>query len=572
MGNSGKQHGPGETNRPRDEAAAGGLREDVTAIVDAATAYLRPRLEASPELRLLVHALGRWLCAEAGDSRRLPHDEVPPDSDATGAAVPSKPVEKTGEAQTSVNAPAGPVEQGKPLPPKRSGFVPLKIGDLSVQIKVEGSTEELGRARLSAMPSVLEEHAREPATKEIDLSLVVTRSRLKAEACRTVNERRVPTANAAAMNERVADMLRRGKALPECFLWMFWRERPTPDAPTLERIAACYEAHAAAAEAVLRAVTMEETNPKAYDAMVRAFQAFATANSALRVSMGETWLTSPDRDQDEGHLWLRSEAFRRSVYVRRHMQLDDSASPEGIAEVRSEIEAIQRELGRMETSARVVDSEIGKIKYHAKRLRDVGPEEWAEHAAKISAALERFVASGHQPDDQQVLDMLGDEGARRATESGAATGVLAKIAAAMLRPVDDTGDQREVRAWSERVRAIRERIAGTTMVVVGGERRRDAEQRLTEAFGLSHVEWISLTEHSSAAPMAAPISRPEVSVVVVLIKLAGHHHVDEAVEHASRAGKPLVRVKAGYNPEQIAEAILTQAGQRLGGPPIAPDA
>jgi hypothetical protein len=51
--------------------------------------------------------------------------------------------------------------------------------------------------------------------------------------------------------------------------------------------------------------------------------------------------------------------------------------------------------------------------------------------------------------------------------------------------------------------------------------------------------------------------------VLVLIKLTGHLHADEAQRYARAAGKPCVYLPAGYNPEQVAEALVQQAGERL---------
>jgi len=51
--------------------------------------------------------------------------------------------------------------------------------------------------------------------------------------------------------------------------------------------------------------------------------------------------------------------------------------------------------------------------------------------------------------------------------------------------------------------------------------------------------------------------------VVILVKLCGHHHVDEARTWARACGKAFVMLPAGYNPEQIATQVLEQASGRL---------
>lgn len=104
---------------------------------------------------------------------------------------------------------------------------------------------------------------------------------------------------------------------------------------------------------------------------------------------------------------------------------------------------------------------------------------------------------------------------------------------------------------------------GGAMVIIGGEPRNDATDRIKDAFGLAEVTWVRLTMHGSGQPMRAPIARPRTRLVVVLVKLAGHHHAEAAAACAKAAGKPLVMLKAGYNPEQIADAVLQQASEQL---------
>lgn len=69
--------------------------------------------------------------------------------------------------------------------------------------------------------------------------------------------------------------------------------------------------------------------------------------------------------------------------------------------------------------------------------------------------------------------------------------------------------------------------------------------------------------------MRAPIHRPETRLVIVLIRFAGHLHAEEARQHTADANKPCILLPAGYNPEQIAEHVITKAADRLTMP--APD-
>jgi hypothetical protein len=121
----------------------------------------------------------------------------------------------------------------------------------------------------------------------------------------------------------------------------------------------------------------------------------------------------------------------------------------------------------------------------------------------------------------------------------------------------------EPREWSSSVLSVRGLLRGKRMVIIGGERNAEAVQRLTQAFELKEAEWVELTEHGPGTPMRGPIYRPDTAVVIVIIKLTGHLHSEEARDYAAAAGKPCVMLSGGYNPERVAAEIMEQASARL---------
>ena len=101
-----------------------------------------------------------------------------------------------------------------------------------------------------------------------------------------------------------------------------------------------------------------------------------------------------------------------------------------------------------------------------------------------------------------------------------------------------------------------------TRILIGGERRVEAEHALTDAFGLSELTWFTLSDDPTLDDLERAISRSGVSVVVQLIRWSRHRH-GGAEDLAEEHGKPFVRVPGGYNPNAIARAILDQASERL---------
>lgn len=63
--------------------------------------------------------------------------------------------------------------------------------------------------------------------------------------------------------------------------------------------------------------------------------------------------------------------------------------------------------------------------------------------------------------------------------------------------------------------------------------------------------------------MQASIEHADTHGVLVLIKLTGSLHADEAGENVRLSGLPCVDMGAGYNPNIVAELVISQVGERL---------
>lgn len=108
-------------------------------------------------------------------------------------------------------------------------------------------------------------------------------------------------------------------------------------------------------------------------------------------------------------------------------------------------------------------------------------------------------------------------------------------------------------------------LKGRAMVVIGGDRRPDHQERLREVFGLSEVIWPDTREQNpDVTALESSVARADVAVVVLMIRWI-RHALGEVATLCERHDKPLVRLTAGYNPAQVALAILEQTGKRLGG-------
>jgi len=202
-------------------------------------------------------------------------------------------------------------------------------------------------------------------------------------------------------------------------------------------------------------------------------------------------------------------------------------------------------------------------RYHARRLPSEGAAD-IHDCRRINEAMEELESLGVSPTDTRLeetcsmvrVDAFPDE-------APAHRYITAQQSVSLDVKLPSETEANTNPRWSDRVLEARELLAGGTIVIIGGEPKVDAAERIRDAFVVEDVEWVQLSEHGICEPMRAPIARPETRLVLVLIKFSGHLHAEEARRCARDAGKPCVSLPAGYNPEQIAEQILEQAAKRL---------
>ncbi|MBL8991014.1 MAG: hypothetical protein JNJ48_05470 [Phycisphaerae bacterium] len=139
----------------------------------------------------------------------------------------------------------------------------------------------------------------------------------------------------------------------------------------------------------------------------------------------------------------------------------------------------------------------------------------------------------------------------------------ALMAASVARREPGAEEEPEPRRYSATVERVRAWLRGARVVLVGGAVYEHARQRLIDAFELGELEWVSIREHASSAPLESAVARPDTRLVLALVKLAGHQHIDDARRWARQHGRPLVMVPGGYNPEQVAAEIAAQVSDRL---------
>jgi hypothetical protein len=289
----------------------------------------------------------------------------------------------------------------------------------------------------------------------------------------------------------------------------------------------------------------------------RVLRFVAEAQSALRRALQRLEIRE-DPEQESVYEWLRATAARERVYLRRHMRADDLADP-------AEWPSLLGEIERAIAGSRRPPSEIGKLELirHHQTVIQTGRETGEDWPALI-AAVDDLVSGGLQPSNRElrelllpIIDLIPD----RDDLPPRFNRVLIEIDRFLaLRP--QLPSTESVAEPAPEILRVARLLGGRSLVLIGGNRRRDSQEALRRAFGLDSLIWIETKEHQSIHSFEPQIARPE--VVLVLLAIRWSSHAFGEVRHVCDSHhKPLVRLPGGYNPNQVAVQILAQCSQQL---------
>jgi hypothetical protein len=399
-----------------------------------------------------------------------------------------------------------------------------------------------------------------------DLRVIEARCRLKAEGTRWARTRRRRLAEGAdfvtEIDPQDRDIIDRAKALPDCFLWMNTPSAPSPADPSLlDTVAGCFDA-VADAVALARAVTADLENNQGF--LARVLDLTAEAQSALRSALLR--IDGPkDVDQLQVFVWLKETAAAHRMFIHRFMRVDDTAEAGRWGDLVARIEGVNEQLEENKHRARQRKKLLGNLRYKLQKFAgEAGgdrPQRWHE----VAVLVDQLVQAGVPPSNVEVRELLlpvlddaphldelpaGFQRVLREIEPFLASGP-AEAEAAPAGP-------------SEQVKQAARLLAGKSAVLIGGDPRPDTARALETSFGLRELYWIATREHQSLEGFEPYVARPDVAVVLLGIRWSSHSYGD-VKQFCDRYDKPLVRLPAGYNANQVAHQILAQCGERLGG-------
>lgn len=208
---------------------------------------------------------------------------------------------------------------------------------------------------------------------------------------------------------------------------------------------------------------------------------------------------------------------------------------------------------------------LNKLRFHLERIvvgTSTAPDEdWKKLDALVSTALRASPTS-----ESVALRHMLEEFARRLPERRLVDNVYALNQE--LERVAQAGGHKPPPPLGPRTptQEVADLLRGRAVLLIGGDTRQDHADRLREAFELAELLWPGTSESNPSVTVFEPlVARPEVALVLMLIKLNRHGITEELPAVCDRHGKPIVRLVGGYHPDQVAQQILKQAGKRLRG-------
>jgi hypothetical protein len=336
---------------------------------------------------------------------------------------------------------------------------------------------------------------------------------------------------------------------------------PSPaDLSLLEDVAGCFEALAAAVALVRAALAAPENNQEIFD---QALDLTAEAQSALRAAAARLD-GSTDKDQDGVFAWLRATARERQLFIRRFMRADDTADPGGWADLDARINALGERLEEARQRARRHRKLLGKLRYTVKTVAEGEEVGRQERWQSLATTADELVRAGVPPSNREVRELL-----LPVLDDMPELADLPQGFRLVLREIDRYLESRPPAAGivvaaepTPEVKEAARLLGGKSVVLIGGGRRPNAQESLKTSFGLKELYWIETREHQSLDGFEPYVARPDVAVVLLAIRWSSHSF-GEVREFCDRHGKPLVRLQAGYHPNQVALQIVSQCSDRL---------
>ncbi len=337
-------------------------------------------------------------------------------------------------------------------------------------------------------------------------------------------------------------------------------QRMQADLPGLYDAPLLSEAYAAIIDGIgyVEAVVKDPrrtTEPARYSTeLSQSLHMLAAIQSAMRAAAAPI----EDDRQVSVYRWLFQTAKEQSIFISRHMKIDDPADPKRFKEWVEQIKQARRKWD----SPRRLTKILNKIQHELKKSHD-DPDAWeAVFRAVEEITVTEKLPPSYVPLRETLLPHL---------EHLPADMTPPDSFQQVLRTIDDYHRTMELRQieteapqgqQNPQVQELARLLHGRSVVLIGGEVDQLAKARLERVFGLSELIWLEAHHEQSIERFAAPVQRSDVALVMVVIRWMSHGHGD-VKQYCDPLGKPFVRLQGTTHPNRVANDVLQQCGDVL---------
>ncbi len=264
------------------------------------------------------------------------------------------------------------------------------------------------------------------------------------------------------------------------------------------------------------------------------------------------------------HFWLRKVTELESVYVSRHMKLEDPADPSQAAALVERIRQLRQRAEEDQERRRQVKKLLGKARHIALQIASTRTAKPEEEMQKLAETMVKASELGMPPSDPEFRKQLSLILDKLPEDLGSFPDVFCRAVDYAEEYQESLPEALEVEAGrvAPEVGRVARLLEGTTLLFIGGNNREGQRLALKHAFKLEEVTWADTRAHQSTTPLHVAVARPEVSLVVLAIRWSSHSFGDVAA-FCKEHNKLLVRLSGGYHPNQVARQILDQCSDRL---------
>lgn len=355
-----------------------------------------------------------------------------------------------------------------------------------------------------------------------------------------------------------ASIIRQGKE-HEVYLWMNTSSAPIPNDPAnYDTLAGCYGVLSSAAELV----SLIESSDSVRSSHLRdAMTLMAEAQSMVRTCSNQIGEPT-DSEQVDAYSWLLQRAKQIGIFIERHMRVDDPAEPEQWHELLARVSERQGNIQELIKKEKRQRKLLTKLEYKLRQLHNT--ESTEAEVAGIDRTVNDLVDCGLPPSNVEMRELLLAH-LTLINQAKQKSPGLELVLREIERVINTSDKPRRSIPQTEpprEVTEVAELLKGRSIALIGGDCRPETKQAIEEAFGLKELVWVETRKGQSYQTFKPVVERDEVVVVLLAIRWVAHSY-SEVIHFCKANGKPLVRLPAGYNPNQIASEILNQCGDRL---------